>query len=148
MPNRYNVNPLPIKIQIPINTSRFNSPQCITRSALDKNLKASASSKNANTFLTVSNQPPDFGNDCNQLGNIANKAKGNASAKPNPASPEVNCQAPPLIDPTNKEPRIGPVQENETIASVTAIKKIPAILPSPLLESALLAILLGSVISK
>ena len=29
--------------------------------ALDKNLNAKANSKKANTFLTVSNQPPDLG---------------------------------------------------------------------------------------
>jgi hypothetical protein len=45
-------------------------------------------------------------------------------------------------------PKIGPVQENETMAKVVAIKKIPPKLPSPLLESALLAIPLGKVISK
>src|SRR5438128_551061 len=104
MPKRYSVNPEPINIHTPINTSRFNKPQCITRSALDKNLNASASSRNANTFLTVSNHPPDFGNDCNQSGKIANNAKGNASANPNPARPKVKGHAPPLNEPTNKEP--------------------------------------------
>ena len=50
-----------ITAQIPKNTSLLSSPQCCTKSALDKNLKANANSKKANTFLTVSNQPPDFG---------------------------------------------------------------------------------------
>ena len=40
------------------------------------------------------------------------------------------------------------MQENETMAKVIAIKKIPPKLPNPLFESALLAIPLGSVISK
>jgi hypothetical protein len=120
----------------------------MTRSAFDKNFSANASSKNANTFFTVSNHPPDFGNDFNQSGKIANSAKGNASASPNPARPVVSCHAPPLNDPTNKEPKIGPVQENETMAKVSAIKNIPPTLPNPLFESALLAILLGNVNSK
>ena len=50
--------------QIPKNTSLLSSPQCCTRSALDKNLNANANSKKANTFLTVSNQPPDLGKLC------------------------------------------------------------------------------------
>ena len=40
------------------------------------------------------------------------------------------------------------MQEKETIASVIAIKNMPAKLPNPLLESALLAIPLGKLISK
>ena len=40
------------------------------------------------------------------------------------------------------------MQEKETIAKVIAIKNIPAKLPNPLLESALLAIPLGKLISK
>ena len=51
--------------QMAKNTTLFNKPQCCTKSALDKNLKARANSKKANTFLTVSNQPPDFGKLCN-----------------------------------------------------------------------------------
>ena len=36
--------------------------------------------------------------------------------------PTVNCMAPPFVesDPANKEPRIGPVQENDTSAKVSA----------------------------
>ena len=73
--------------QIPKNTSLLSSPQCCTRSALDKNLKAKANSKKANTFLTVSNQPPDLGKLCSHCGNIANKEKGKARANPKPAIP-------------------------------------------------------------
>ena len=40
------------------------------------------------------------------------------------------------------------MQEKETIAKVIAIKNIPAKLPNPLLESALLAMPLGKLISK
>jgi len=43
---------------------------------------------------------------------------------------------------------MGPVHENETMASVSAIKNIPPILPRPLFVSALPAMLLGKVISK
>ena len=111
-------------------------------------MKANANSKNANIFFTVSNQPPDLGKLCNHCGNIANKVKGNANATPNPAIPCVKDHAPPCSEPTNKVPKIGPVQEKETIAKVMAIKKMPPILPSPLFESALLAIPLGKEISK
>src|SRR5687767_13586371 len=122
-----------------MNTSLFNKPHCFTRSALEKNFTASANSKNPRTTFTSVIQPPDRGNDCNQWGNIANKANGNPRAKPNPAAPTVNGQAPCSATPTSKVPRIGPVQENETIASVAAIKNIPPRSPSPDLESILLA---------
>src|SRR5688572_23289087 len=117
----------PIAIQMAINTSRCNNPHCFTKSALEKNLTASASSKKPNTTFTVVNHPPDFGNDCSQPGKRANKANGNARPKPNPPIPKDNCVAPPSFDkaPANKEPRIGPVQEKETMANVSAIKKMP-----------------------
>ena len=55
-----------------------------------------------------------------------------------------------LLDsaPTNKDPRIGPVQENETIARVSAIKNIPAILEPLDFEPAVFETEPGSVISK
>ena len=83
--NRYRANPAKITIHNPINISLFNSPQCSTKSALDKNLNASANSKNPKTTLVVFSQPPDFGSEFNQLGNKANKAKGKAKANPKPA---------------------------------------------------------------
>src|SRR5687768_6213467 len=133
-----------------MNTSRFTIPQCITRSALERNFRARASSTKASTFFTVSIQPPLLGNDFNQLGNMANKAKGRANAIPNPLIPAVSCHAPALDDkePTNKEPRMGPVQEKETSASVSAIKKIPPMLPSSLLLAVLEVKLPGKAISK
>ena len=87
LPHKYNASPILIKAHIPKNTSRFKSPQCCTKSALDKNLKANANSKKANTFFIVSNQPPDFGKLCNHCGKIANNVNGRANAKPNPAIP-------------------------------------------------------------
>ena len=87
---RYNVNPKKMTIQIPINSSRLKIPQCPTKSEFDKNLNAKANSKKPKTTLVVFNHPPDFGNEFNQLGNSANKAKGNAKAKPNPLIPAVN----------------------------------------------------------
>src|SRR4029434_4141571 len=65
------------------------------------------------------------GRDCSQFGKIANTVNGNASAKPKPASPAVKGQDPWAAVPANSEPRMGPVHEKETIASVNAIKKIP-----------------------
>ena len=147
-PSRYNDNPMPTNIQIPINTSLFNKPQCITRSAFDKNLIANPTSIKPKTTFTEFNHPPDLGNEFNQLGNKANKANGNASARPKPPIPTVNCTAPPVNDPTNNEPKIGPVQEKETMANVSAIKKIPIIFPVPALASALPEKLLGNVISN
>ena len=74
-------------------------------------------------------QPPDFGKAFSALGKSAKSAKGNAKAKPKPVIPEVSCIAPPsaVNDPASKLPKIGPVQEKETMAKVRAIKKIPII---------------------
>src|SRR6476620_381796 len=113
-------------IQIAINTSLFKNPHCFTRSALERNFIAIATSRNPNTTFTEFSHPPDFGSDCNQLGNIANTVKGSASAKPKPARPAVNGHDPCAAVPASNEPRMGPVHENETIASVNAIKNIPA----------------------
>ena len=55
---------------------------------------------------------------------------------------------PPLPASTNSGPTIGPVQEKDTMASVSAIKKMPPKLPTPALESVLLVHDEGSVISK
>ena len=145
----YKANPMKITIQIPIKTSRFRMSQCATKSAFDKNLNAKANSKNPKTTLVVFSHPPDFGKEFNQLGNSANNAKGSAKANPKPVIPAVNCIAPPSEDkePANKEPKIGPVQENETIARVNAIKKMPTIPPTEEAESILFPQELGNVIS-
>src|SRR5437868_1800840 len=118
---------MPINIHTAKNTSRFKMPQCSTRSAFDRNFTASANSRKPNTILTVVSHPPDLGNALSKLGNNANTVKGNANAKPNPAIPIVSCIAPPLVDndPASKDPRIGPVHEKETSASVSAMKNIP-----------------------
>ena len=108
---------------------------------------AMAISKNPNTTFTEFSHPPDFGRDCNQFGNIANKVKGSASAKPKPASPAVNGHEPCAAVPASNEPRMGPVHEKETIASVKAIKNIPTT-SRPERALVLLAKLPGKVISK
>ena len=111
-----------------MNSSIFKIPQCATRSAFDKNFKANASSTKPNVTFSVFSQPPELGSFSRNFGNIANKAKGSPSAKPKPPIPTVNCQAPEsaVREPANKDPKIGPVQENETIARVRAMKNIPA----------------------
>src|SRR6056300_576877 len=117
-----------MRVQIPTKTSRFNIPQWATKSALDKNLSASANSKKPNTTLTVVIQPPDLGRAFKAFGKSANSTKGSPKATPKPNIPMLNCIAPPsaVKEPANRDPKIGPVQEKETIASVSAIKKIPS----------------------
>ena len=124
--------------------------QSITKSAIDKNLNAKANSINPNTTLTVFNHPPDFGKFPIILGNKANIINGNAKPSPKPSIAIVNNVAPPSVDktPPITAPKAGPVQENETIISVKAIKKIPT--NPPLFEalSTLFAREDGIVISK
>ena len=136
-------------IQIIKKGSIFKIPQCFTKSAFDKNLKAKANSKNPKTTLTVFIHPPDFGKDFNIPGNIAKRVNGKPKATPNPAIPAVNCQAPPSEDnePASKEPKIGPVHEKDTMAKVNAIKNTPKIPPELSPAEVLLVQLLGNVIS-
>src|SRR5690349_16870864 len=129
LPKRYNTIQTPMNTQRPMNNSRFNKPHCLTRSALEKNFTANANSTKPNTTFTFVIQPPDLGNDCSQLGNIANKANGNPNANPKPAAPAVSGHAPSTATLVSKVPRIGPVHEKDTMASVAAIKNMPAILP-------------------
>ena len=60
-PNKYKAIAPKIAIQMAKNTSRSNQCSCKTKSAFDKNLNASASSKNPKVTFTVLSHPPDFG---------------------------------------------------------------------------------------
>src|SRR5680860_277843 len=137
-PNRYSVSETNNTIHIPKKISRFKIPHPATISALDKNFRARASSKKPNTTFTVVIQPPDLGREFNQVGKRANSPNGRASATPKPVMPAVRFVAtlpsPKTVLP-NRPPKIGPVQEKETSAKVTAIKKIP-IPPPTLVETA------------
>ena len=82
------------------------------------------------------------------MGNIANKAKGKPNANPKPAAPAVSGHGPSFATFANKVPSKGPVQEKDTMASVPAIKNMPATLPRPDFASALLAIEEGNTISN
>src|SRR4030095_512721 len=146
-PIKYRIITTLMMIHRAIKTSLFRKPHCVTRSAWERNFIAMAPSRKPRTTLTEFSQPPDLGRECNQFGKIANKVKGNAKARPNPARPAVNGHDPSAAVPASKEPRIGPVHEKETIASVNAMKKIPTT-SSPEREPALLAKPPGSVISK
>ena len=106
-------------------------------------MKANANSKNPSETLTVLSHPPDFGSVFNQLGNIANSMNGNAKAEENPNIPTIGAIPPFEADSTNKVPTIGPVQENETIASAKAMNKIPTTPPLSACLSTLFAHELG-----
>ena len=112
-------------IQMAINTSRSNQWLCSTKSAFDKNLNAKASSKNPNTTLTVLSHPPDLGIECSHPGKAAKKAKGSAIANEKPNIPIIGAIPPSEAACTKSVPTMGPVQENDTIASAKAIKKMP-----------------------
>ena len=78
--------------------------------------------------FTVFIQPPDFGKLCRACGNKAKSPKTIAQLKPNPAKAKVSnigTFAEPVTALPNKLPKIGPVQENETMTKVNAMKNIP-----------------------
>ena len=134
-----------------INTSLLSRPSSRIKSALDKNLNANANSINPKITLTLLNHIPDLGKTFNEFGEIARKVKGNARETPKPSIPNVKSKAPDcdVILPTKSEPKIGPVQENETKQSVNAIKNVE-IIPVEIFDA--LSILfvheLGNVISN
>src|SRR5690606_40350660 len=102
------------------------------------------------TTFTVFIQPPDFGKLCSACGNKANSPNTIAQLNPNPASAKVSSIgtfAEPVTALPKRLPRIGPVHENETITSVSAIKKIPITPPASSALDDLLAMELGSVMS-
>ena len=94
-------------------------------------MNAKASSKKPKNTFAVVIQPPERGKEFNKLGKRAKTKNGNANERPKPAIPVVNCIAPPSAEsePAKSEPKIGPVQEKDTIAKVSAIKNIPIIPP-------------------
>ena len=137
-------------IQIAKNTSRSNKWVCKTKSALERNLNAKANSINPKTTFTVLSHPPDLGKFFIKFGNKANAINGKANPSPKPNMAIDNMVAPPSVDSTlpKTKPNAGPVQENDTIISVNAIKNIPKSPPEFEALSALLAKLAGIVISK
>ena len=69
-------------------------------------------------------QPPDLGNFCNIVGNIAKSEKGKAKAIAKPNIPTVGANSDLPAASTNSVPMIGPVQLNDTMTSVKAMKRI------------------------
>ena len=74
------------------NISRSRKCDCVTRSALDKNLSAKAISNKPRTTLTEFNHPPDLGNELSHPGNAANKPNGSANAKEKPSIPKLMAE--------------------------------------------------------
>lgn len=147
-PNKYKASTPKMAIQMAKNASFFRKCNCKTRSALDKNLNAKASSKNPKTTLTVLSHPPDFGMLLSQLGNMAKSINGKANAMEKPNIPITGAN--PSFDAasTNSVPTIGPVHEKETIANANAINRIPSIPPLSACLSTLFAHELGNIISN
>ena len=137
-------------IQIAMKSSLLMKKVLETKSAFDKNFSAKANSTKPRTTFTVFIQPPDFGRLCSACGNNASSPKIIAHASPKPANANVNnigTFAEPVTALPSKLPKIGPVQEKETITSVKAMKKIPIIPPASSAFDDLFAIELGNVIS-
>ena len=85
--------------------------------------------ENLKLLLRYSSHPPDFGKEFNQPGNMANNINGKANANEKPNIPIIGAIPPLEAASTKSVPTIGPVHENETIASANAINKIPIIPP-------------------
>src|ERR1035437_8936883 len=129
------------------NTSRVRMCISYTKSALEANFKARANSNKPSVTLMVLSHPPDLGILFNQLGTMANKPKGSAKPNPKPKKPNKGPVGE-LVTKGSKLPIKIPVQENETIDKVVAIKKMPRKPPLSLCVSILVSHELGSTIAK
>src|SRR5690554_5697906 len=147
-PNKYMVSKPKITIQMAMNISLSSRCSCNTKSALDKNLKASASSKNPRTTFTELSHPPDLGKVFSHPGKAANNPNGSAMANEKPSIPMAGALPPFEAASTINVPTMGPVQEKETKAKVKAMKNIPMSPPRSARASALLIHELGKVISN
>ena len=131
-----------------IKTSLFKKFHSPIKSALDKNFRANANSKNPRVTFKVFIQPPDLGIFLINLGKNDKIEKGTPKANPKPSIPKVNSVGPlEFNEPASRDPKIGPVHEKETIDNVKAIKKIPKIFLREEEDSDLLAQELGREIS-
>src|SRR5690606_8464746 len=106
-------------------------------------------SRKPKVTFTLFSHPPDEGRLFIQPGNMANNEKGTASAVEKPNIPAAGPSSSPIVAAwTSKVPMIGPVQENDTTASVAAIKKRPMRPPLSALASILFTHEAGSVSSN
>src|SRR5690606_1824234 len=143
-PNRYRANIPKMAIHMARNSSLSNQCNCNTRSALERNLKARASSKKPKKTFTEFSHPPDFGREFNHPGKSAKNIKGSASAKEKPSMPIMGAIPPLPAASTNKVPTMGPVQEKETMARARAMNNIPMTPPLTACLSTLFAHEYGS----
>src|ERR1043165_3402047 len=131
-----------------MNISRSRMRQPFTRSALEKNLSARASSIKPRVTFTWFNQPPAFAILLIMPGEKAKNVKGNASPSEKPNMPSAGPTRPPRLAATSNGPMMPEVQENDTITRVMAMKKMPLKELVPARESVLLVHDEGNVISK
>ena len=111
---------------------------------MDRNLKANPISRSPSTTLTLLSQPPDCGREFNHPGKAEKSMKGKANASENPNITAVGAAKEPVAAPANALPTNGPVHENDTMANVAAMKKMPMSPPRSAAWSVLLAQLVGN----
>ena len=113
-------------------------------SAFERNLKANPISRRPKTTFTLLSHPPDCGREFSQPGKAEKSMKGNARASENPNITAVGAAKDPVAAPAKALPTKGPVHENDTMASVAAMKKIPMIPPRSAAWSVVFAQLVGN----
>ncbi len=107
-----------------MNTSRSSICHPYAKSATERNFSERANSRKASVTLKVFIQPPDLGNFCNIVGNMAKSENGSAKAKAKPSIPIVGASSDLPAASTSSVPMIGPVQLNDTMTSVKAMKRM------------------------
>ena len=108
----------------------------------------SATSMNPSTTFTELSHPPLLGSFLSIEGKKAKRVNGSAKATEKASIVTIGLQNSPAVDLISTEPTMGPVHENDTSTSVRAMKKMPARPLESALESVLLTIHEGIVISN
>src|SRR5437763_399275 len=105
---------------------RVIQPSCHTRSTLERNFSAAASSRNPMNALTETSHEPDFGNLAKYCGNTASKKNGAAKEVLNASIPTMGKTRSPLAADASSVPTTGTVQVNEVSVKVNPISSGPA----------------------
>ncbi len=112
-------------IQIEMANGREMIPHCHTKSALEINFTAAASSMNPRAILTQVIQVPLLGRDSSHDGKMASITKGDAKAAEKATIPIIGANHWPVAVAAITAPTKGAVQENETALIVKAINRSP-----------------------
>ena len=129
-PSRYRPAQMPITAHAASSTGWVSSFHCQTRSALERNFSAAASSKNPSVALNRASHTPPLGMRPIHCGNRPKTKNGETKASANASIPSRGRRRLPAAAATSSVPRNGAVQVNDPTTKVTPSNARPAVPPS------------------